>query len=59
MSPLKVLSRGYAMAQGEDGRVLRSVSQTELGQKITVRFSDGSVSATVTSIKEASHEQAE
>ena len=59
MSPLKVLSRGYAMAQGEDGRVLRSVSQTELGQKITVRFSDGSVSATVTSIKEASHEQKE
>ncbi|MDY2558397.1 MAG: exodeoxyribonuclease VII large subunit [Candidatus Faecousia sp.] len=59
MSPLKVLSRGYAMAQGEDGRVLRSVSQTEPGQKITVRFSDGSVSATVTSIKEASHEQEE
>ena len=59
MSPLKVLSRGYAMAQGEDGRVLRSISQTELGQKITVRFSDGSVSATVTSIKEASHEQEE
>ena len=59
MSPLKVLSRGYAMAQGEDGRVLRSVSQTELGQMITVRFSDGSVSATVTSIKEASHEQEE
>ena len=59
MSPLKVLSRGYAMAQGEDGRVLRSVSQTELGQKITVRFSDGSVFATVTSIKEASHEQEE
>ena len=59
MSPLKGLSRGYAMAQGEDGRVLRSVSQTELGQKITVRFSDGSVSATVTSIKEASHEQEE
>ena len=59
MSPLKVLSRGYALAQGEDGRVLRSVSQTELGQKITVRFSDGSVSATVTSIKEASHEQEE
>ena len=59
MSPLKVLSRGYAMAQGEDGRVLRSVSQTEPGQTITVRFSDGSVSATVTSIKEASHEQEE
>ena len=59
MSPLKVLSRGYAMAQGEDGRVLRSVSQTERGQKITVRCSDGSVSATVTSRKEASHEQEE
>ena len=59
MSPLKVLSRGYAMAQGEDGAVLRSVRQTAPGQSITVRFSDGSVHASVTSIKEASHEQAE
>ena len=47
MSPLKVLSRGYSMAQNEDGEVIRSVHQTELGQRITVAFSDGKLSATV------------
>lgn len=52
MSPLKVLTRGYAMAQTEDGSVLRSVKDTERGERITVRLSDGSLSATVMDIKE-------
>ena len=52
MSPLKVLTRGYAMAQLPDGEVLRSVRQTNLDDTITVRVSDGTVSATVTEIKE-------
>ena len=47
MSPLKVLSRGYAMAQNQQGDVLRSVSQVELGARITIRMSDGQLSATV------------
>ena len=52
MSPLKVLTRGYAMAQSKDGSVLRSVSQVEIADPITVTFGDGSVSAMVTDIKE-------
>lgn len=47
MSPLKVLTRGYSMAQTEDGTLLRSVSQVELGQRISVSLSDGRISATV------------
>lgn len=47
MSPLKVLSRGYAMAQNQKGEVVRSVNQVELGERITVSFSDGTLSATV------------
>lgn len=47
MSPLKVLSRGYSMAQTEKGAVIRSVSQAELGERITVLLSDGKLSATV------------
>ena len=35
MSPLKVLSRGYAMAQNQNGEVVRSVYQAELGERIT------------------------
>ena len=52
MSPLKVLTRGYSMAQTEDGTVVRSVSQVELGQRITVSLSDGQLSATVMDKKE-------
>lgn len=52
MSPLKVLTRGYSMAQTEKGEVLRSVHQVELGQRIRVSLSDGSLSATVMGKKE-------
>ena len=48
MSPLKVLTRGYAMAQTADGEVLRSVGQVQTGDPITVCLSDGSIQATVT-----------
>ena len=52
MSPLKVLTRGYAMAQTQDGEVLKSVSQVERGERITVSLNDGKLSATVMDIKE-------
>lgn len=47
MSPLKVLTRGYSMVQTERGEVVRSVSQVSLGERIRVRLSDGTLSATV------------
>ena len=47
MSPLKVLTRGYSMVQTERGEVVRSVSQVSLGERILVRLSDGTLSATV------------
>ena len=59
MSPLKVLSRGYAMAQTEDGAVLRSVKQVTPGDTITVSVSDGKITASVLSGKETKHESAE
>lgn len=52
MSPLKVLTRGYAMAQAPDGALIRSVHQVEIGQPITIRFSDGQAAATVSDKKE-------
>ena len=52
MSPLKVLTRGYAMAQTVDGEVVRSVAQVKSGDQINVSFSDGSLLATVTDVKE-------
>ena len=47
MSPLKVLTRGYAMAQTQDGQVLRSVSQVAVNDKIQVSLGDGKLSAVV------------
>ncbi len=47
MSPLKVLTRGYSMVQTERGEVVHSVSQVVLGERIQVRLSDGTLSATV------------
>ena len=52
MSPLKVLTRGYAMAQTDDGTVLRSVQQIQLGERVNIRVSDGTLSATVMEKKE-------
>ena len=52
MSPLKVLTRGYAMAQKKDGTVLRSVKQLDIADEIAITVGDGSVSAMVTDIKE-------
>ena len=50
MSPLKVLTRGYAMAQTQDGDVLRSVSQVRSGDRIRISLSDGALSADVTEV---------
>ncbi len=52
MSPLKVLTRGYAMAQTADGQVLRSVRQVKPNDEITVSVSDGHIYATVRDGKE-------
>lgn len=52
MSPLKVLTRGYSMAQTERGEVLRSVRQVELGERIHIALGDGKLSATVMEKKE-------
>ncbi len=51
MSPLKVLIRGYAMAEKE-GELVRSVRQIETGDTIHIRFSDGVAKAAVCEKKE-------
>ena len=52
MSPLKVLSRGYAMAQQEDGRMIRSVDDVAAGDTIRVTLENGYLKATVNEVKE-------
>ena len=59
MSPLKVLSRGYAMALTRDGTVLRSVKQVTKGAEISIMVGDGTVAASVLSTKETGDESEE
>ena len=59
MSPLKVLSRGYAMALTQDGTVLRSVKQVTKGAEISIMVGDGTVAASVLSAKETGDESEE
>lgn len=41
MSPLKVLGRGYAMAQNEGGQVLKSYRDVTAGETVTVTLGEG------------------
>jgi exodeoxyribonuclease VII large subunit len=52
MSPLAVLKRGYAIAYGADGRILRSGSQVRIGESLRVRLGEGGVEAEVKKIEE-------
>ena len=47
MSPMKVLTRGYAMVATEEGKLVRSVTDVKPKQPIAVRVSDGTIVATV------------
>ena len=50
MSPLRVLSRGYSIASGADGTVVKSVSELSEGEKIRLTLSDGSADCVVDKI---------
>ena len=47
MSPLKVLSRGYAMVQSCEGTVVHSVQQVDKNDRINIRFEDGLITAEI------------
>ena len=49
--PRKILSMGYALVTGRDGKVLKSVAPVAAGDRIGVRFADGTIRATVDSVK--------
>jgi exodeoxyribonuclease VII large subunit len=41
LSPLRVLERGYAIAQDEDGTIIRSKDSIKPGQDLQIRLTDG------------------
>lgn len=52
VNPLAVLSHGYAMVQGEDGRIISAVGDAKVGEKVEIGLSDGKISAEITEITE-------
>ena len=47
MSPLKVLGRGYAIAETEEGRILRSRKDAAPGQRLRLKLAEGDVGCRV------------
>ena len=52
MSPLKVLSRGYCLAQTESGEIISSQTQVNIHDTIRITVSDGTLFAAITDKKE-------
>ena len=50
LSPVAVLSRGYALVYAADGTLLRSAADTAAGQNIRARLAEGALEAQVTAI---------
>ena len=51
LSPLAVLSRGYAIVEGANGAIVRSTQQLTAGEELTTRLQDGTFSSRVESIQ--------
>ena len=47
ISPLATLARGYSITQDAQGQVLKSVTQTAPGQRLTTRLGDGELQVEV------------
>ncbi len=47
MNPLSVLARGYSAVYSSSGEIVKSVNGVSAGDSISVRVSDGTISATV------------
>lgn len=50
MSPLKVLSRGYAIASDDKGKVIKSIKNVNTCDELALRFTDGAAKCTVTDL---------
>ncbi|MGV3465420.1 MAG: exodeoxyribonuclease VII large subunit [Heyndrickxia sp.] len=51
LSPLKIMERGYSVTYTKENSLLKSISQTNTGDSILVRVSDGTLHCTVDEIE--------
>ena len=50
VNPLAVLSHGYAMVEGDDGRIISSAKDVRIGEKVEIGLSDGRLCAEIKEI---------
>ena len=52
LSPLKVLTRGYTIAQDSESNIIRSTKQVKPGDSLSLTVSNGKIFAEITDVKE-------
>lgn len=51
LNPLKIMSRGYSVVYGEDGKLVKSTEQVNINDRINVKLSDGTIYCEVKDIQ--------
>ena len=57
LNPLSILSRGYSAVYGNDGSIIKSASQMEIGQTVTLHVADGEADAEIRSVRKTEIEE--
>jgi len=47
LSPLKIMERGYSLAYKQDGQLIKTTGQAEVGEQVTIRLADGGLLCTI------------
>lgn len=58
LNPLAILSRGYALVQSEEGRVIPGTAELCQGERVSLRFSDGTAHVRVEEVLPARQDEA-
>ena len=51
LNPLAVVARGYSAVFADDGKLIKSVEQTKVGQNVSFMLTDGKISAEVKTVE--------
>jgi exodeoxyribonuclease VII large subunit len=53
LSPLKIMERGYSLAYSEESRLVKSINQVKIDERVQIQLTDGSLYCKVENIKES------
>ncbi|QIZ09842.1 exodeoxyribonuclease VII large subunit [Priestia megaterium] len=53
LSPLKIMERGYSLAYSEENRLIKSINQVKINERVQIQLTDGSLFCRVENRKES------